>query len=213
MREKELFGKGASAKMFHSDIENDCFLVGAFFKLTVSWGKGVYTYKRQGGTSMKRLYDETVKQRPVQQGLFSCYQQLSEHEILSLQELFLTNGVHRVVSYDLFTGRTLIEIFLQAMEPHYHEKACLTSHTPMLDASVTDLYTLLQLYVGSSKDDLTEYLEEFFTEQFYLDFIWIEETTYLRSLPWYPLFLETMLALKLDHQLPIIIFSYTEEAG
>lgn len=159
---------------------------------------------------MKRLYNEVARER-MQQGLFSCYQQLSEHDILDLQELFLTNGIHRITSYDLFTGRTLVDIFLQAMAQHYHEKACLTAHSLTLDSSVIDLYTLLQLFAGSACVDPTEYLEEFFVEQHSIDFMWIEETAQLRLQFWYPVFLETISFLKLDHHLPIIIFSYETE--
>jgi hypothetical protein len=159
---------------------------------------------------MKR-FCEQVKQNRMPQGSFSCYQQLSERDILELQDLFLTNGMHRVTSYDLFTGRTLVDVFLEAMAPHYHEKACLTTQTFTLDSAVLDLYTLLQLFVGGAQEDPTEHLEEFFTEQLYADFMWIEETASLRAQPWYPVLLETMCTLKLDHHLPIIIFSYETE--
>lgn len=159
---------------------------------------------------MKRLY-EVANQGRMQQGLFSCYQQLSEHDILDLQELFLTNGIHHITSYDLFTGRTLVDIFLQAMAQHYHEKACLTIHSLTLDSSVIDLYALLQLFAGSACVDPTEYLEEFFVEQHSIDFIWIEETAQLRTQFWYPAFLEMLSYLKLDEHLPIILFSYETE--
>ena len=156
---------------------------------------------------MKR-FSEQAKQDRMPQGFFSCYQQLTERDILELQDLFLTNGMHRVVSYDLFTGRTLVDIFLQAMAPHYHEKACMTAHSCTLDPSVLDLYTMLQLFVGGAQEDPTEHLEEFFTEQLYADFMWIEETASLRKQLWYPVFLETLTTLQLDHHIPIIIFSY-----
>lgn len=156
-------------------------------------------------------FNEQDHHKHAQQGLFSCYQQLSEVDILDLQDRFLTNGVHRVTSYDLFTGRTLVDIFLQAMAPHYHEKACLTMQTLTLDSSVLDLSTMLQLFVGGAQEDPTEHLEEFFTEQLYADFIWIEETASLRAQPWYSVLLETIVTLQLDHHVPIIIFSYETE--
>ena len=162
---------------------------------------------------MKRLYNEEAGHNRLPQGLFSCYQQLSEKDILDLQDLFLTNGVHRVTSYDLFTGRTLIDVFLQAMAPHYHDKACLSLHSGTLDSTVFDLYLLLQLFVQNPQEDPTEYLEEFFTEQLYVDFIWIEETADLRAQSWYSVLLESIALLKLDHHIPIIIFSYETEVG
>lgn len=156
---------------------------------------------------MKRLYEERKKEC-MQQNLFSCYQQLSERDILELQDIFLINGIHRVVSYDLFTGRTLVDIFLEAMPQHHHEKACLTLEGLTLDSSVLDLYTLLQLSIGEPQADPAEYLEEFFAEQLYADFLWIEETATLRTQPWYPVFLELLSATRLDHHMPILIFSY-----
>lgn len=161
---------------------------------------------------MKRLHEKngSLSMQQSCQQLFSCYQHLSEGDILELQDLFLTNGIHRVTSYDLFTGRTLVDVFLQAMAPHYHEKACLTVHPHALDPVVLDLYSMMYMFAS---DDPIEYLEEFFTQQLYVDFMWIEETPQLRALPWYSAFLETLTVLQLDSHIPIIIFSYETEGG
>jgi hypothetical protein len=159
---------------------------------------------------MKRLYESngSAQVQKSSQQLFSCYQHLSESDILDLQDIFLTNGIHRVMSYDLFTGRTLVDIFLHAMAPNYHEKACLTVHSYALDPVVLDLYSMMYMFAG---DDPIEYLEEFFTQQLYVDFMWIEETPQLRALPWYGTFLETLSSLHLDAHIPIVIFSYETE--
>ena len=159
---------------------------------------------------MERLY-EVVNQGQKQTSMFSCYQQLSEAEILDLQELFLSTGIHRIVSYDLYTGRTLVEFFLQAMAHHYNEKACLSLHALTLDTPILDVYSLVQLFVEDMQEDPAVFFEEFFTEQLYADFLWIEETAHLRAQQWYGAFLEALSLLRFDRQIPIVIISYESD--
>ena len=56
-------------------------------------------------------------------------QPLSEHEILEVQEKFLSNGFQYIKFSSIEEGRSIIEAFLQTL-PLYHDVACLTTQTP-----------------------------------------------------------------------------------
>lgn len=134
---------------------------------------------------------------------------LSEGEILDLQDMFLTNGLHEFQVKDRVTGRHLVETFLASLSC-FHDTACLTSANWLMPAGVTDIYRLLceEGYLDAYD---VQNLEEFFCQKFYFDFIWIEGTQEVLTSKWFVEFQVKLTDLKIDHHVPIILLTYQDE--
>jgi len=133
-------------------------------------------------------------------------QPLCEEDILCLQELFLSNGWHCISVDDIHAGRSMVSTMLYSLN-YYHDIACLTvAEQQPLDSRCCDLYT--KLLEKGHLDSQSYDIEEFFLEDFYADFLWIEETEELKDAAWYNHFLQTVHDLKIDNHMPIILLSY-----
>lgn len=131
----------------------------------------------------------------------------SETDIIDLQELFLTNGLHYISVCDVKTGRSIINMFLQSLN-YYHDIACLTMVDEPFEQHVFDLYqemTLRFCLEPSSQYDI----EDFLIEYFYCDFMWVEATQGLIEAPWFSTVEQIIASFKLDKHIPIFILSYT----
>jgi len=133
---------------------------------------------------------------------------LSEHDIFDLQDKFLTPGFHYVKASDIKFGRTIINKFLSLLYC-YNEIAVLTAADLPLANHITDIhYTLLKEgYLSSSFFEL----EDFFIEQFYYDFMWIEVSQELIQTKWFSDFFEKMIHFTLIQNIPVLIFSYLND--
>jgi hypothetical protein len=122
---------------------------------------------------------------------------LTEHDILSLQDAFLINGFHSIHVSNQAVGRTLINNFLDSL-PMYTRNACLTlNDTQSLPDTIFDVYTTLYL------EGLNEQgIEEFFINEFYFDFVWIECSQELMQALWFAHFNKILEAYA--GQMPII---------
>ena len=130
----------------------------------------------------------------------------SEYEILDLQDKFLNNGLHYITVCNLDFGRSLINRFLRSLNC-YHNNAILTISNPVGDGSTTDLYyELLQGgYINSSTN---KDFDEFFIDQFYYDFMWIEACHELVDQSWFSDFFSKMASYKIDQHIPVLVISY-----
>ena len=131
---------------------------------------------------------------------------LSEIDILDLEDKFLTNGFHYINVNDVESGRVLVYQFLDSL-PCYGQRAALSIASTMLDNSITDVYYEL---VKGGYIDSPSYMEEFFIEQFYYDFMWIEACNHLVDYAWFSEFFGKMVSYKLDQHIPILIISYRQ---
>ncbi len=130
---------------------------------------------------------------------------LSEAEILTLQDRFLSNGFQHIKVKDITTGRLLIQAFLNSLGI-YHNTACVTTVDVSLQETVTNVYH--ELMIGGHLDPLEpRFLDEFFIEEFYFDFLWIEMTNALINSSWYKYFEKKLLDYKLDQHIPMIVLS------
>jgi len=131
---------------------------------------------------------------------------LSETDILDLEDKFLTNGFHYINVSDVESGRALVYQFLDSL-PCYGQRAALSVASTMLDSSITDVYYEL---VKSGYIDFPSHsnMEEFFIDQFYYDFMWIEASGGLIEQGWFSEFFEKMTFFKLDKHIPVLIISY-----
>ena len=122
---------------------------------------------------------------------------LTEYDILYLQDAFLINGFHSLHVSNQAVGRTLIHNFLQSL-PMYTHNACLTlNNTVDLPATIIDIYAALY------NEGLHEQaIEEFFINEFYFDFVWIEISDALCQAPWFGHFSKILEAY--EQQMPII---------
>ena len=133
-------------------------------------------------------------------------QSLPAEDILFLQDIFLTSGVHQIVVEDVRAGRKIVGKMLQSMN-YYHEVACLTDIVePPLKKSVINMYNSLAHYCGD--DDSYDEVEEFFLEQYFADFMWIELSKGLLQIPIIENAMHALYDLDIIKHIPIVAISY-----
>jgi len=133
---------------------------------------------------------------------------LSEHDILDLQDKFLNNGFHYVNVSDVQFGRSLVSQFLKSLN-YYHENAVLSISMPLVDSSIVDLYYELVQY-GYLDSLQNRDLDEFFIDQFYYDFLWIEACHELVDSRWFSEFFTRLVRFKIDRHIPVLVMSYSK---
>jgi len=157
---------------------------------------------------VKRLeFQPKATQKPPIMARF-IEEPLSEVEILDIQDVFLTNGIHTLHVPTVSAGRRLINTFLHSLDCYY-TPACLTGAVEPLHSTVYDLYadvTRYALGMAHGGD-----LEEFFIERFYVDFLWIEQSEVLKKTTWYAEFEQRLIDLKIDQHIPIICLKYRDK--
>lgn len=118
---------------------------------------------------------------------------ITEQQILELQELFLSNGIHYIMVPSLQEGRALVSRFLDALRCH-QSAACFTFEA-----------ALAKRFVDLRKQMNKKNWDSYLCEDFKSDFIWIEQDPiHLQE----SLFLEKKLCeLGFDHCMPIIVLS------
>ena len=136
-------------------------------------------------------------------------QPFSDSDILEIQEKFLCNGFQYLKGLDEAQGRNIIYTFLDSLSL-YHNIACLTLDSEPLRDGITDLYAELSAggYLNSFEP---YYLEEYFIEQFYFDFIWIEATRTLLMSLWFDQVKKKIIDTAIDQHIPILVFAYCEK--
>lgn len=131
---------------------------------------------------------------------------LTEHDILFLQDAFLINGFQSIHVANQAVGRALIQSFLQCL-PMYTHNACLTlNDTAGLPSNIVDISAALH-YEGLQE----QAIEEFFINEFYFDFVWIEISDALIQAPWFGHFNKILEAY--GQQVPIIKVYCGEKAS
>lgn len=130
----------------------------------------------------------------------------TESEILDLQDKFLSEGIHHIKVADLAFGRNLVDTFLDSLTAH-RKIACLTVSSKPFGSYITNIYYDLLLHGYIDRFEAKN-LEEFFIDQFYFDFLWIECSPKLIEQPWFADFQMNLLNLRLERQMPILMISY-----
>jgi hypothetical protein len=131
---------------------------------------------------------------------------LSIDDILYLQEMFLTKGLHHIMVPDIFAGRTLVHSFLQSMH-YFHEVSCLTNDIEQ--SLVPEEYNLLENLTDFCGQEVTlDTIEEYFLEHYCADFMWIELSEALMSNPLVAQIAYIMHTLDIAHRMPVIAVSY-----
>ena len=130
----------------------------------------------------------------------------SDSDIINLQDAFLNNGLHYIMTDNIPSGRGLINLFLKSLN-YYHNIAALSLSDESLENNITDLYTQLILG-GHLNQNLSHELEDFFLEKFCYDFMWIEATEIFLKSFWAEELFKKIIEFKLDHLIPILVVSY-----
>jgi hypothetical protein len=96
-----------------------------------------------------------------------------DFQIIELQNIFMSPGIHKITVKNITSGRSLMDTFLKSLN-YYHHVGCLTTIPVHLDDQTIDMYKLIQKYTQSFEIDRA--IEDFFVEHSSFDFVWIEMT-------------------------------------
>lgn len=132
---------------------------------------------------------------------------LQEEDILYLQDKFMIPGIHHMKVDSVISGRFIINSVLNSLN-YYKNIACLSSFHLPIQEPVIDIYQ--ELAQQNCIQDPDTNLTDFFIEQFYYDFLWIEASHHLISSKWYSLFEQQIMNLHLNKLIPIVFVSYDD---
>ena len=140
---------------------------------------------------------------------------LSEFDILDLQEKFLSNGIHHITVQNVQFGRELVYRFLNSINC-YHENAVLSLcpqasnyFCSQVDTLFSDIYYDL-LQGGYTDENKNLGFNDFFVEQFYYDFMFIEASQDLLDSSWFLKFFSSIKNNEIDQHMPILVMTYNK---
>lgn len=125
----------------------------------------------------------------------------TEADILYLQTIFTTPGIHTLKMPSVQNGRKIIMEQLKALQWH-QEIGFLTADQSALCLPAQNILTMLDQPIDQ------EGIETFFIECFYYDFLWIETTSGLVNMPWIYAFEQQLFSYHLNTMIPIVILTY-----
>lgn len=96
---------------------------------------------------------------------------LTEINVLDLQAIFVTPGVHTITMKNITEGRTIIQTILKSLN-YYHEIGCITFTHDIAD-KIYDIIDHIS-FQKEQRETLLLNLEDFFAIHPCFDFIWIE---------------------------------------
>ncbi len=100
----------------------------------------------------------------------------SQDDLLVLQAMFTTFGMHTIRAHNHHEGRMIIETILGSLHDYYHTIGVMTNIDAIkLDPKICDILQQMSLDLDK-RADTTFDLEHFFTIHPCFDFIWIEQT-------------------------------------
>ena len=101
-----------------------------------------------------------------------------EHDILQLQQIFVTFGLHIIKVPNVVEGRMIIEIILKSLN-YYQNIGCVTDMLG-LNNSVHDIVKAMKLEKFKDYELLTG-LDNFFAVYPCFDFVWVEFTENMKN--------------------------------
>lgn len=107
----------------------------------------------------------------------------SEYDILALNDLLLSKGMHTIKVQNLVIGRKIIEMFLTLLN-YYQQIYWLSMQKRDYSLELQDLYHELQQY-GCLQNASKELYEYYFYDAFNGDCLIIEQSAQLGSEQWY----------------------------
>jgi hypothetical protein len=122
---------------------------------------------------------------------------VSEQDIIAMQDMLLTNGVHHLSCTDSVTIRPVITRFLEALH-HFQTIAFLSFDEPIEQGMSSLIYEQLYYDVASRIVD-PDFIYDFILHELVCDFLWIEHH------PSFSQFINVLLDLKIDKDMPILL--------
>jgi len=134
--------------------------------------------------------------------------QFSEKDVIELQEMFLTFGIHCIKIKDVQSGREIIKTILGSLN-HFKNIGAITYASGLQDF-VCDILVHIKMQEPHYFDDIFIDLEIFFTMHACFDFIWIEFTDNLliRNFEGLKNIFEMY---HVNNQMPVIFMMYENE--
>jgi len=130
----------------------------------------------------------------------------SEHDILTLNDLLLTKGLHTIDVQNLLVGRNIMSMFLTLLN-HYQEVYWLSCNGSIV--GFRNVYTMLKEY-GCLNQNSSALYEAYLYEAFYADCLIIEYTTKLAQQQWYTYFEAGLCKARIFEQMPVIYINCDE---
>jgi uncharacterized protein YjhX (UPF0386 family) len=127
---------------------------------------------------------------------------LTQQDIIDLNDTLLTRGVHELTIHSFAEGRVILKKFLDSLNC-YSAIACLTADNFLLSDVADNLYNKMQ-----EKQVLLypeEKMHEFMLDHFYYDFLWIELTTALSQQTWFSFFVDALISFNFPTIMPIVV--------
>lgn len=125
----------------------------------------------------------------------------TEMDILYLQNVFTVPGVHTITVESVKEGRELIDQLLYSLD-WYQDVAYLAASDAVPYTKALNILTKIEQPVTA------ETIAQFFIDEFYYDFLWIESNNSLATEPWIASFEYQLANFNIDHIIPIIIVLY-----
>lgn len=133
---------------------------------------------------------------------------LSEHDILYLNDLLLTNGFHQVLVKNIDLGSAIIETFLMCLNKYQWIYSL--SNSRKNNRGICNLMDELKNY-GCLEASSCAIYQAYFSEQFYADCLVIECTYDLLIKQWYGSFYKSLCDVEIAEHMPIIqLISYQD---
>ena len=132
----------------------------------------------------------------------------SEYDVLVLQEIFVTLGVHTIKVKNVADGRHIIQTILKSLN-YYHNIGSVTK-IDGLSVLVCDIMKHIGLQ-QSQRNNLLIDLEEFFAVHPCFDFIWIEFTQEIKNQCSADDIKKMFDMYHVEERMPVLIVMYEEE--
>lgn len=138
-------------------------------------------------------------------------QQISsvEQSIITIQQYFLTPGLHCVTVPSHEQGRSLLRVCLDSLE-RYNDIGMITTALQRTPHHYRDIVREIALYGGHTDTSL---LEEYLLTAFSCDFLIIEYNPELMMSPWFGQFEQLLHDYSVSKALPVIMCMYDDQAG
>lgn len=150
------------------------------------------------------LDKERRNQQSLSQVEFFFNPPLSDFDIIELQNLLMTPAVHHVKTQNIETGRFLMKTFLDSLK-HYHHVGCFTF--TQKNSLSKNVFNFLHL---NRKQNVGEFVENFFIENPQVDFAWVESTSEFKNRISKQELHNLCEVLTAHGQTPVVVMNYSE---